>query len=295
MLHEQKHHEQISWSCYGDLGYATPSKASEQHLGAGWTVMNPLRKIVRRCIPLLLLALSAAVSAHDVVLKDGSTIHFDKYRVADGSLFYTTADGKELKIALNDIDLERTRQVSAADNPPLDLPGLRTQPPVPPPNSDTSLGDIARKLRAQNSTAKTQRTFTDDDVAHSTVSPAGNLSAASPQELQVRIRSLQNRLSELGDKTARQLSDEVVKDIKFPGRDVWEQQLFDQKQKCVSAARTALDVAQKAMNAGTPEEREADRITAEKLLNNVDSEWAAYNRLVADGVKKATEWENKNH
>jgi hypothetical protein len=53
--------------------------------------------------------LAPSISAHQVALKDGRVIQFEKYRVADGALVYTGSDGKEAKIALADIDLGRTR------------------------------------------------------------------------------------------------------------------------------------------------------------------------------------------
>ena len=74
------------------------------------------------------LCLTAMVAppalAHQIALKSGRVVQFERYRVTETLLFYTDSSGKEVKIALADIDLDRTRDLSAPDNPPLDLPGL---------------------------------------------------------------------------------------------------------------------------------------------------------------------------
>jgi hypothetical protein len=165
-----------------------------------------MRKLLLPIWPLLLLvAFASTVAAHQVVLKNGSVIQFEKYRVENGHLIYSNADGKDVSISLADVDLERTKQLSVNENPPLQLPGLSSQTAASS-NAVPSLADIARQVRSKDATPTSQRVFTNDDVSHSS-SAASTPTNANPADLQSRIRSVQSLLDAEADKTARQLGE----------------------------------------------------------------------------------------
>jgi hypothetical protein len=232
------------------------------------------------------------VRAHQVALRDGRVIQFEKYRVADGSLVYTGSDGKEAKIALADIDLTRTRQLSAADVPPLDLPGLANQGAAPSP--EQSLGAIARKVRPKDTSVTGQRVFTDDDVAHRSDSSTPQTSQpTTAAEYRSSMGDLERWVDEKAGLKPRQLSESVAGLTTFPGREEWEQRLFDQKEKLVAVVRSAANTIQRMGNAQTESERASARIAVDKLEGDVRFERHLYDQLIAEGVKRAADWEKK--
>jgi hypothetical protein len=95
----------------------------------------------------ILLLVVSPLFAYDVVLKDGSVIHFQKYRATETALLYIDDQGKEISIPLTSVDLDRTRELNAKENPPLNLPGLVTASSSANPDGQASHGDIARNLR----------------------------------------------------------------------------------------------------------------------------------------------------
>jgi hypothetical protein len=232
-----------------------------------------------------------SVSAHQVALKDGRIVQFEKYRVADGSLVYTGSDGKEAKVALADIDLTRTRQLSAADVPPLDLPGLAN--PGATPSPDQSLGAIARKVRPKDANVTGQRVFTDDDLSHGPDAATQASQPTTAAQYRSSMEELQKWIDDKASLKPRQLSESVAGDIKFPGRDEWEQRLFDQKEKLVAIARSAANTIQRMGDAQTADERAAARIAVDKLESDVRFERHLYDQLVAEGAKRAADWEKR--
>jgi hypothetical protein len=71
------------------------------------------------------------------------------------------------------------------------------------------------------------------------------------------------------DKTPRELSNEVAEQVQFPGRDAWEQKIYQQKTKMVSAAQTCLDDTKRLVSALTPEERSAAQRASDPLNDGV--------------------------
>jgi hypothetical protein len=91
----------------------------------------------------------------------------------------------------------------------------------------------------------------------------------------------------------RQLSESVAGDIKFPGREEWEQRLFDQKEKLVAVVRSAANTIQRMGDAHTESERASARIAVDKLESDVRFERHLYDQLVAEGAKRAADWEKR--
>jgi hypothetical protein len=194
----------------------------------------------------LLATFAPTVAAHQVALRDGHIIQFEKYRVAEGQLIYVSSDGKEVQVAISSIDIERTRTLSKSDSPPLDLPGLIPQDTPPSTNANQSLGEIARQVRPKDAKVTTQRTFTDDDVTHGSASLPPQLttpSSTSPDEQYwTEMDQLKKWADNMANQTPRQLSESVAGEIQFPGRADWEQKLYEQKEKLVSVVLTSYSV-----------------------------------------------------
>jgi len=93
-------------------------------------------------------------------------------------------------------------------------------------------------------------------VAHS--SDAGQ---SAPQnhsvDFQGQMDAAQKIAGQWSDKTPRELSNEVAGQIQSPGRDSWEQRIYQQKTKMVSAAQACLDDAKRLTIAPTQEEKSA--------------------------------------
>lgn len=115
-----------------------------------------------RFTPLVLLAVALlqAGTTYKLALKDGRVFEFQKYRVAGGTLYYAKDTSVETAMPLDSIDLERTRQLNASADPPLNLTEAT---PVKAVAAEASLADAARRLRKKGpSTAK--RSLTNDDL-----------------------------------------------------------------------------------------------------------------------------------
>jgi hypothetical protein len=238
---------------------------------------------------LFLLALCPPPAAgQKVATKDGKVIQLKTYRVTEKSLLYVDEAGKELAVPITDIDLVRTQALNAKEAYPLTLPGMAS--PAQKASDEPSLREIARRTRANQKPAAPKSVYSDDDVAHN---PGidGAATSSGPEDFRSRIGGAQRAIDQWREKTPRGLSDGVVGRNQFPGRDTWEQRLYQQKEKMITAAQACLTVAQRLASAPTQEERNAAQKAAGPLLSDFDSESSAFNRIIAEGLKKAGEWE----
>jgi hypothetical protein len=240
---------------------------------------------------LMLIALVAApLRAYRLALKDGQTIQFEKYRATETMLFYTGGDGKEIAIPLTDVDLNRTQHLNAQEPVPLDLPGL--VPPGVANGSEKSLAEIARQQRKNTSGSAAKRVFTDDDVTHS--SPAvPTVQTAPSEDTRLQTEPAQNIIDRLANKTPRQLANEVVGDIQFPGRDDWEQKLHGQGQRVLRFAQDYLDRAKKLDSITDSAQRSAATETAKNFEWQMNLEETTYTQIAAEGSQKAKESEKQ--
>jgi hypothetical protein len=156
-------------------------------------------------------------------------------------------------------------------------------------SAQESLGDAARKVKPKDAQVTSKRVFTDDDVTHS--NPNSLTTSAPTVEPKIRLSEAQKLVNKLSNKTPRELSNGVVGENKFPGRDNWEGRLAAQRNHVIQAAQTALDVAGKATSDSTPEEKANATKASNQALANFDLEMERYNRLVAEGIHKASDWE----
>jgi len=128
------------------------------------------------------------------------------------------------------------------------------------------------------------KSWLSEALAHqkSTTSSTQSAASESPQE---QVESLQRTVDNLADKSARQLGDELVRDVQFPGRDAWEQSLVAAKNKFVAAAQVVINLLR------------SDK-TASGALNNAETDMRLaqirYSDVQAEGISKAADWQKKS-
>lgn len=238
---------------------------------------------------LIFLGLSVIPAfAQKVVTKDGKIIQLKSYRITQEKLLYVDERGKEASLSISDIDLARTQELNRNETSPVILPGMPNS--AKNSNAESSLGEQARKSRANQKSSLTKNVFTDDDVAHASEID-GQPASPSLEDFRSKIGRAQKAIDQWKEKTPRELSDGVVGQNQFPGRDNWEQRLYQQKEKMIAAAQACLFAAQKLTSAPAQEERIAAQKAANKLLSDFDNESSTYHLIIAEGIKKAGEWE----
>lgn len=161
--------------------------------------------------------LATSVFAHQIALKSGRVIQFEKYHVTESLLLYTDSNGNEVKIALSDIDFDRTRELSSSDNPPLDLPGLILPNRTQTNTASQSLGEVANKNRPKDAQATMKRVWTSDDFSSAGGGPASM--PTDPSQLEI----LHLSCGALAKSVLRSAAPEL--DVPFPERGEWERDL----------------------------------------------------------------------
>lgn len=233
--------------------------------------------------------------AHQVALKNGQVINFENYRVTEKLLLYTDKDGKEVSVALGDIDLDRTRQLSAGDRPALDLPGLVVSAnPTTESTQNQSLGDIARKLRSTDAKPKAQRTLTDDDVAHGYDAGTAVSANSSRDQIEDTLEEAEKYAHDLQSKTPRQLGEITARDIEFPGRDAWESKLAAARDDLVKKTDTAaftIRTEVKELSANDISNASEAKTVINGQLSDVQAARQKFEQILSDGASKAAEWE----
>ena len=251
-----------------------------------------MRRFTVAAILMVLVFLPTPACAQKAVLKDGHVVACEKYRIKEGKLFCVGTEGAEVSILLKDIDANRTRELNEKESkPPLNLSEQPTPAQTEPElNGQESLGDLARKANHGQKANTSKHVFTDDDVAHGQASGKEVVSVV-PADLQGKIASAQAVIDRAKDRTPRELSEGVVGENQFPGRDNWEQRLFRQKEVMLNAARAALDAIKLQLDAATQEQRINAGKAATSLYSDFSTEKYRYDQLVAEGVRKAADWE----
>jgi len=196
----------------------------------------------KRLVPIVAAAVFALIMlcylplyAHQVALKNGFVIHFQKYRVADNNLYYLGDDRKEVSVPLNTINMELTQQLNTAEKTPLKLPTEATTKAVSDGSQPASLGvlaqriaDVARKNQTKDAHITAKRVWTSDDF-----SSTGEEESTVP--LTQTPESVSETLREFRALDKEKLGAAVLKmanapDVNFPDRRNWEQELFEAKQ-----------------------------------------------------------------
>jgi hypothetical protein len=142
-----------------------------------------------------------------------------------------------------------------------------------------SLADIARQKRPKDAKVTSQRVFTDDDVKH-----GDSTFVLQKAPTTLTLEELARKVDEVESKTPRQLGEEFVKDIRFPGRDQWEQDLYNKKEALVAATRNWIIL------------KRSDKSTKDALDSAaIDQGIAdrAYTDLQVKGIVEAAKWEKR--
>jgi hypothetical protein len=246
----------------------------------------------------------ASLLAYQLAMKDGRIVEFKKYRVEGERVFYTDAGGKEVSLALADVDVERTKTLNAKESPPLDLSAASTKladnaaaDQAASSSDPPSLGDAARALRKEGKAhpAGQKHAYTDDDMAHA---PSGELQTLKPEAKEspeagaatgnsgsstaaasttTKRRAVTDQeVSEYYDlgreDTARALlaKYDVPPDTPFPDRSEWEFRLYEAKQELVHAYFHY-------------KERPDDELADNRMVNA----WNAFAKVGNEGLAKA--------
>ncbi len=218
-------------------------------------------------VALFSLVVCGQVFAYQLAMKNGSVVQFQRYRVENGSVICTDEAGKEVSVALADVDMERTKTLNAQETPPLDLspaPAAGTKPAenaaAGQPTSaaaEPSLGDSARNLRQQGKAHPTSKkhSFTDDDVQSTgsgelrVVNAPGEKKGANgdpktegasqteEKEEEVTEQDFSEYYDLDREQTARGIMNyaKLPPDTAFPDRADWEFRLYEAKQDMVHA------------------------------------------------------------
>lgn len=108
---------------------------------------TPLRHLVRRVLPVVLLALLAAPTwAYVVVLKDGTQIEAkEKYKIDGDQVLVILPNGTETSIPRKELDVAATEKANAGGKGMAKTivdESKQKGPKAPPPTRDPTLGDI---------------------------------------------------------------------------------------------------------------------------------------------------------
>jgi hypothetical protein len=219
----------------------------------------------------LMAAAASPLWAYHIALKDGRIIEFKNYRVTEKTLFYVNGQDREVSIALSLVDLDRTAQLNASENPSLDLPGLVHPPHPSESDNQPTLGDIARGLRKKDATSTSKQVLTNDDVApapFSTGTSSGG-TASDNQTIMGKFFDL-DRVT-LGQAILRMA--EIDVNTPFPERSDWEFSLFDAKQ----------DMVRESIQAKAHPNDVQEQKLAEKKLND-------FNAVAGRGIQQARDY-----
>jgi len=250
-------------------------------------------------ITLTVLLLCCPAFAYELAMKNGSVVEFQKYRVENGKVIYTDAAGKEVSVALADVDMDRTKTLNAKEKTPLDLSGSAAQAAesatASSANEPQSLGDAARALRQQGKAHPTsqKRTYSDDDMSHGSggglpsleaeakpaPAAAGASTTTTSKTSAPKPRVSEQEISEYYDmgreETARAMLAyaKLPPDTQFPERTEWESKLFEAKKEMVQ---------EYFHSKARPEDVDAYNAFVEK--------WNAFAEVANYGIGKAREY-----
>jgi hypothetical protein len=157
-----------------------------------------MSKLLQSAVVVLFGVFSALPSsAQQVALKSGFVVQIQKYHVAGNKLYYVGPDGKAVSVPLDQINMELTQQLNAAEKTPLKLPGMSATNETDRDDRAASLGEQAKRLRPEDSKATNQRVFTDDNFSHTATSDALP-GASSTKNAETTFQDAEAAISKLG-------------------------------------------------------------------------------------------------
>ena len=161
----------------------------------------------------------------------------------------------------------------------------------PSGDSDKPLGDIAKQVRPKDVKVTTKHVFTDDDVVHGT--DGGLMTTHSDSKS--TLEDAQKVIDTAASLNSRQLGESLVGENRFPGRDAWEDKLYQQRQKVIAAAQMAVDYeANQKPKIKTDSDQATVQAGLRRLLAELSVEQDRYERFVAEGIGQAAAWEKRS-
>jgi len=231
------------------------------------------------------LFLATLASAHQVALRNGAVIQFEKYRVVNNELLYLDASGVERSVRLTDINYARTKELNASENPPFNLPLLSANS-APAKTAPMPLGDVARQVGAKPETEAEGRVFTNDDFPSSptapapgnagssvaatvkttaSTAPAGNTPSSGSDwaASKAKIEQFLSRTQGLTEQeyVARLLGPEFA-EVQFPRRAEWQAEIFRAHRRYVADA--TLCVSDRVSDMGRRQNEACSRLDSDK-------------------------------
>lgn len=208
------------------------------------------------------------------------------------------------------IDLDRTRELNAKENPPLNLPGLLPTSAGRNLDSQPSLGEIARNFHKKYATAPSRRVLSNDDVASASFAAtpeALTLQNSNPDTWNARIHAFSATVGPLENMDANKLARAVLGDldVNFSGRREWEVELLMRKEAVVAALQTALsqyeefyrlrDVLKNtpSISKGDEDKLSKARMAAESAINQAQVQQSKFESTIDKGKQRALEWKRK--
>jgi hypothetical protein len=253
---------------------------------------------------IVVLILAPFACAHQVALRNGTVIQFEKYRVMNNELLYLDASGVERWVQLTDINYARTKELNANENPPLNLP-LPTAKSTPAKTAPTPLGDVARQVGAKPETEAEGRVFTNDDFPSSPIpisvadsaaasleaakNTAGTVAASAPTGAadwatsRAKIELFLNRTQGLTEQeyTGRLLGPDLA-EVQFPGRAEWQVETYRAHRRYVADA--TLCISDRVSDAGRRQNEACSRL---------DSDKASVQSMRDQGKARAQDWKTR--
>lgn len=208
---------------------------------------------------------------------------FQKYRASGTALLYIDDKGKEISIPLSSVDLDRTRELNAKENPPLNLPGLIESSDSGATNNQPSLGEAARKLR-ENRPQTTKRIYDNADFQSTSVDIQGQTPNKDNRPDPRKVREKWSQLLHLMERFTDQEALESIlgkdADVRFPNRPAWERELLTERLKYLSSLRQCL----------------SDRVSEIEQTYGACGQFkkfgAAYDSLSREGRARAALWKS---
>jgi hypothetical protein len=171
---------------------------------------------------------------------------------------------------------------------------------LPSGDSDKSLGEIARKARPKDAKITTQHVFTDDNVKHSGSQPAipdpkGTV-VDYRKGAETYLQATEAYLTDLQDKTPRQLGEIVAKEIQFPGRDNWENRLAASRDTLITKTQAPIFTVRREGSLLEGDDlnraKEAQTVVNDQLLH-IRLARQDFEHVLSEGATAAGEWERK--
>ena len=147
-----------------------------------------------------------------------------------------------------------------------------------------SVADAARQNRPKDAKITSKRVFTDDDLQHSASPDEVPAATTSKQQLSDSVNSAEKAISSVEDKTERELANDVVGDIQFPGRPDWEHKLYLKKHVQIASARALLAVVNSKASSTSV-------VSSARFQFDLDT--TGYDEIKVEGIAKAADWEKK--